>query len=126
LAKNKVILIVDDEAPIRRVIELKLKNGGYDVLSATNGEEGLQLIKSKKPDVVITDINMPKMNGKELCELTDSLKQEQPFLTIIMTARIMPDERQWVDKMRDTMFMEKPFSPSRLLESINRYFGVPR
>jgi CheY-like chemotaxis protein len=124
LAKNKVVLIVDDEAPIRRVVELKLKNGGYDVLLATNGEEGLRIIEDKKPDVVITDINMPKMDGKELCERTDPLKQERSFLTIIMTARIMPDERLWIDAMRDTVFMEKPFSPSRLLDSINRYFEV--
>ena len=126
MARNKVILIVDDEAPIRRVIELKLKNGGYDVLSATDGEEALRIIKNEKPDAVITDINMPKMDGKELCELSEPLKQEMPFLTIIMTARIMPDERVWIDKMRDTIFMEKPFSPSRLLESIDRYFGTQR
>ncbi len=126
MARNKVILIVDDEAPIRRVIELKLKNGGYDVLSATDGEEALRIIKNEKPDAVITDINMPKMDGKELCETSDPLKQERPFLTIIMTARIMPDERVWIDKMRDTIFMEKPFSPSRLLESIDRYFGTQR
>jgi OmpR family response regulator RpaB len=126
LARNKMILIVDDEAPIRRVIEMKLKNGGYDVLLATNGEEALRIIKNEKPDAVITDINMPRMDGKALCEQSDPLKQERPFLTIIMTARIMPDERVWIDKMRDTIFMEKPFSPSRLLESIDRYFGTQR
>ena len=126
MARNKMILIVDDEAPVRRVIELKLKNGGYDVLLATNGEDALRIIKKEKPDAVITDINMPKMDGKELCEMSNPLKQERPFLTIIMTARILPNERVWIDKMRDTMFMEKPFSPSRLLESIDRYFGTQR
>lgn len=126
MAGNKRILIVDDEAPIRRVIELKLKNGGYDVLSATNGEEGMRIIADEKPDVVITDINMPGLDGKRLCEMTDPIKGERPFLTVIMTARIMPDERLWVSEMRDTMFMEKPFSPSRLLEGIDRYFGVKR
>lgn len=126
MARNKMILIVDDEAPVRRVIELKLKNGGYDVLLATNGEDALRIIKKEKPDAVITDINMPKMDGKELCEMSNALKQERPFLTIVMTARILPDERVWIDKMRDTMFMEKPFSPSRLLESIDRYFGTQR
>jgi two-component system, chemotaxis family, chemotaxis protein CheY len=124
LVKNKCVLIIDDEAPIRRVVELKLKNGGYDVLLATNGEEGLRIIEDGKPDVVVTDINMPKMDGKELCLRTDPLKKVRSFLTIIMTARIMPDERLWVDTMRDTVFMEKPFSPSRLLDTINRYFGV--
>ncbi len=123
---NRKILIVDDEAPIRRVIELKLKNGGYRVLSAANGNEGLRIIASESPDAVVTDINMPELDGRSLCEMTNPLKTERPFLTIIMTARIMPDDRLWVDQMQDTMFMEKPFSPSRLLESIDRYFGVKR
>jgi len=126
LVKNKKILIVDDEAPIRRVIELKLKNGGYEVVSAKNGLEGMRIIRDEEPDAVITDINMPGMDGKQLCELTDAIKGTRPFLTVIMTARIMPDEQQWVGKMQDTMFMEKPFSPSRLLASIDRYFGVKR
>jgi len=126
LPGNRKILIVDDEAPIRRVIELKLKNGGYRVLSAANGNEGLRIIASESPDAVVTDINMPELDGRSLCEMTNPLKTERPFLTIIMTARIMPDDRLWVDQMQDTMFMEKPFSPSRLLESIDRYFGVKR
>jgi CheY-like chemotaxis protein len=126
LAGNKKILIIDDEAPIRQVIALKLKNGGYDVLSATDGEEGLRVIQREAPDVVITDITMPRLDGKQLCEMTHHLKQERPFLTVVMTARIMPDERQWIDKMPDTLFMEKPFSPRQLLECIDNYFGVKR
>ncbi len=66
------------------------------------------------------------MDGRQMCELSNPLKQERPFLTIIMTARILPEERQWISKMDNTIFMEKPFSPSRLLESVDRYFGVSR
>ena len=123
---NKKILVCDDEAPIRRVVELKLKNAGYEVLSAGDGEEGLRIIETEKPDAVITDINMPRMDGRQMCELSNPLKQERPFLTIIMTARILPEEHQWIKTMQETIFMEKPFSPGRLLESIDRYFGVKR
>lgn len=123
MEKRKKVLVVDDEAPVRRVLELKLKNGGYDVLLADNGEDALKIIESEKPDAVVTDINMPRMNGKELCEKTNDLKRERPFLTIIMTARILPDEEQWIAGMQDTLFMEKPFSPSYILESIDQYFG---
>lgn len=122
MEKRKRVLVVDDEAPVRRVLELKLKNGGYDVLLADNGEDALKIIESEKPDVVVTDINMPRMNGKELCGKTNDMKRERPFLTIIMTARILPDEEQWIAEMRDTLFMEKPFSPSYILESIDQYF----
>lgn len=124
--KRKRILVVDDEAPIRRVLELKLKNGGYDVLLADNGEDALKIIENEKPDAMVTDINMPRMDGKRLCEATNHLKLERTFLTIIMTARIIPDEEQWISAMQDTVFMEKPFSPSSILERIDQYFGVKR
>ncbi len=126
MAGNRRVLVIDDEAPIRQVIALKLKNGGYDVLTATDGEEGLRIIEKEAPEVVITDINMPRLDGKQLCEKTYHLKKERPFLTVVMTARIMPNERQWIDKMPDTLFMEKPFSPRQLLECVDNYFGVKR
>ena len=120
---NKKILVIDDEAPIRRVIALKLKNHGYRVQEAGNGEEGLRIIEAEKPHVVITDINMPRLDGKRLCEQTDHLKQERDFLTIVLTARISTDERRWIEKMHQTQFMNKPFSPSKLVDCIERYFG---
>lgn len=90
---------------------------------AMNGEEGLQLIKSHQPDVVVTDIIMPKLDGENLCKQTDHLKKQRPFLTIVMTNRISPDDLNWVKKMQDTELMEKPFSPSRLLGCIDEYFS---
>jgi len=126
LAKSKKILIIDDEAPIRRVLELKLKSRGYEVIMATDGEEGLNLIKSQEPDVVISDINMPRLDGETLCKMVNPSKKTRSFLTIIMTSRISPDERLWVSEMDDTVFMEKPFSPSKLLECIDHYLGIQR
>ena len=124
--RRKSVLVVDDEAPIRRVLELKLKNGGYEVFLAEDGEAALRIIEGEKPDAVITDINMPRMDGKQLCEATNPLKRERTFLTIIMTARIIPDEEHWIETMKDTVFMEKPFSPSSILERVDHYFGVER
>ena len=124
MRSNKKVLIIDDEPHIRRVIELKLRQRGYQVFEAKDGEEGLELIHTLCPDAVITDIMMPKLDGKTLCEQTNRLKKERPFLTLIMTSRISLDERSWISEMQDTLFMEKPFSPSRLLECIDRYFGV--
>jgi DNA-binding response OmpR family regulator len=122
LAINKKILVIDDEAPIRRVLELKLKNQGYQVITAKNGVEGLETIKTQQPDAVITDIMMPEMDGKTLCQLVNSLKEQRPFLTIVTTCRIYADEMKWINDLRDTVFMEKPFSPARVLEFVDRYF----
>ena len=93
------------------------------MITAINGKEGLNLIKTQKPDVVISDIMMPAMDGKALCEETNEFKKERPFLTIIMSGRISPDEEDWTNQMKDTLFMEKPFSPARLVECIDQYFG---
>ena len=123
MENNKSVLVIDDEAHIRRVIELKFKNQGYEVTTATNGEEGLELIERQKPDVVITDIMMPKLDGKALCERVNELKKERPFLTIVMTCRISPTEQDWIDDMQDTVFVEKPFSLSTILKCVDQYFG---
>ena len=121
MENNKSVLVIDDEAHIRRVIELKFKNQGYRVITATNGEEGLELIKAQEPDVVITDIMMPKLDGKTLCEKVNELKKERPFLTIVMTCRISPTEQDWINQMQDTVFVEKPFSLSTILKFVDQY-----
>ncbi|MFH1489894.1 MAG: response regulator [Pseudomonadota bacterium] len=121
---NKKILIIDDEAHIRNVIALKLKNSGYQVMIALNGEEGLNMIKIHRPDVVISDLMMPKLDGRSLCHKSVELKKEWPFLTILMTCSITPDESDWMEGMPDTLFMEKPFSPSKLMQRIDQYLGV--
>ncbi len=121
MENNKSVLVIDDEAHIRRVIELKFKNQGYRVITATNGEEGLELIKAQEPDVVITDIMMPKLDGKALCERVNELKKERPFLTIVMTCRISPSEEDWINQLQDTVFVEKPFSLSTILKFVDQY-----
>ena len=122
MGKGKTILIVEDDIHIRRVLEIKLKNNGYKTLTARNGQQGLELINNQKPDAVISDLNMPRLGGRELCQLTNPTKKERPFLTIIITARINPHEQRWIDEMQDTIFMEKPFSPSKIVDSLDRYF----
>ena len=123
---HKTVLVIDDETHVRRIVELKLSHGGYDVLSATNGLDGLDLVVAKRPDAVISDIMMPGLDGRSLCEKTNDLKADRPFLTVIMTGRIETDEQDWLSRMRDTVFMEKPFSPSRLMACLDRYFGIER
>lgn len=123
---NRKILIIDDEAYIRRVIELKLKKKGYQVITAKNGAEGLNSFKVHQPDVVVTDIKMPVMDGLEFCRQTNPLKKVRPFLTVIVTCSMTENGWQWIDDMDDTLFFEKPFSPSRLLDAIDNYLGIQR
>jgi DNA-binding response OmpR family regulator len=122
LDNNKTILIVDDDFHIRKVLEIKLKNRGFTILTAPNGLEGLALLQEQRPNVLIVDINMPKLDGKELCIMSEPMKKEHPFLTIVTTARINPDEGAWMAELQDIRFMEKPFSPSHIVDTIEAYF----
>ena len=121
---RRTVLVIDDEAPIRRVIELKLRNAGYDVLLAADGAEGLHLIRTRRPDVVITDLTMPGLSGRELCEQSDRLKDERPFLTIVISGSDEA-EREWAHALRDTRVTRKPFHPTALRDLVDQYFAEP-
>ena len=118
---KKKILIADDEPYVIRVIKLKLINAGYEVITASNGLDALEKIKSQKPDVVISDVNMPKLSGKELCFRSIPLKKEREFLTIVITSSLEKDDRDWAYSMEKTVFLEKPFSPKELVRIIGQY-----
>ena len=82
------------------------------------------MIQASVPDAVIADINMPGMDGKQLSLEVDGLKELKPFLTIIITARISTDEEDWIHPLRDVRFVEKPFSPSKIVEQLDQYFAT--
>jgi len=122
LEDQKKVLIIDDEAYIRRLFEVKLQQRGFTVITADDGERGLKLFSKHQPDIVITDIRMPRMDGKIFCERTHNLKKERRFLTVVVSCSVPTGRRKWVDDMEDTVFFEKPFSPSKILECIDQYF----
>jgi len=120
---KKVVLVVDDEPYVIRVVKLKLSKAGYEVITASNGLEALEKIKTLKPDVVISDVNMPKLNGRDLCFSAIPLKKEKEFLTIVITSSLEKEDRDWAEAMDKTVFIEKPFSPKKLMQIIGTYFN---
>ena len=81
------ILVVDDEASIRRILETRLKMVGYEVITAADGEEALEMYSKHNPDLIILDVMMPKINGFKICRLLkyDSKYKNIPILMV--TAR---------------------------------------
>jgi DNA-binding response OmpR family regulator len=118
LKKTTKILIVDDEAYIRRVLEIKLKNRGYEVITAADGVEGLEKLDLYNPEIVITDIKMPGMDGRTLCENINNSKNDKPYLIIVVTCSVSDRNMRWINNIRDTLLLEKPFSPSMVLKAI--------
>ena len=116
------ILIVDDEVHIRMLLEQTLEeleeDFGIDILSAQNGEEGLALIKSQKPDVVFLDIMMPKLNGYEVCQRV----KDDPTITdtdigiVLLTAKGQEVDRRQGLELGASRYMTKPFDPDEVLK----------
>ena len=122
MANNSIVLIVEDDPSLRRILEIKFRNKGYQVYSARDGAEGYDLILKEKPQVVITDIQMPKMDGKSLCEKTCELKKETPFLTIVITS-LVSENHTWIDEMDETELILKPLNLNELTDRVDQYLG---
>lgn len=116
---KQTILVVDDEQDLLDLIEYNLKKEGYNVLKAENGQEGIAVAKEHKPNLVLLDIMMPKMDGIEACEKMRSDEELKHIPIIFLTAR--SDEKtevEGLDKGADD-FITKPISTTKLLSRIN-------
>lgn len=118
----KKILLVDDEPHVIKVLKLFLDKSGYQVSVANNGEQALAKVTTDNPDVVITDIQMPRMTGQELCnKINESCTSSKPYM-IIMTSRTDRELRDWVNKVPNLEFLEKPLSPRKLVNQLRNHF----
>jgi len=123
--KSHKILIVDDEPFNCRILKLKLENAGYKVVTASNGEEGLSKFMVECPDVVISDIRMPRMNGYEMCKYIKEVSNGRPYLTIVITSTVEKRERSFVNETENAVLLEKPISPGHLLTIVEDYLNKP-
>jgi len=114
------ILVVDDEAHILQVLSLKLRNAGYEVVTAVDGEEGFELASKQRPDLIITDFQMPYMTGLELCRALAGNPATSNVPVIMLTARgyALDPEDLAIGNIKDVL--SKPFSPRAVVEQIQR------
>lgn len=119
------ILIVEDEPVHLNVMKAKLEYEGYDILVATDGETGLNMIKSRKPDLVLLDIILPKMNGFEVLE---NLKKERARPPIIVVSNSgQPVEVDRALKLGAVDYLVKAeFNPGDVLEKVEKVLGHPQ
>ena len=115
---DKKVLVVDDEIHIIHVVAIKLRNNGYEVITAENGSEGFDRASAEKPDIIITDFQMPIMSGLEMVEKLRQCEQTADIPVIILTARGFAIEDDKKEELRISECLSKPFSPKELLRSI--------
>ena len=109
------ILVVDDEAHILQVLTLKLRNAGYDVITAADGEEAFEIATRETPDLVITDFQMPYMTGLELVHAMagDPATSKVPVLMLTARGYAIDEADLAIGNIRDVL--SKPFSPRAIL-----------
>jgi two-component system, OmpR family, alkaline phosphatase synthesis response regulator PhoP len=121
------ILIVDDEAHIRMLIEQtleELEDEGVTFLIAENGEEALNLITREKPQLVFLDVMMPKMNGMEVCRRVKKELGLQDVYIILLTAKGQEVDRLKGQEVGADIYMTKPFDPEMLLGKAKSVLGL--
>ena len=114
----KRILVVDDEPNIVLMLEGRLKANGYEVLSAGDGVTALDMVKKEKPDLVILDLMLPKMDGYKVCGLLKKDTRYAKIPIVMFTARAQEEDRKMGEEVGADAYLTKPFEPQILLAKI--------
>jgi two-component system alkaline phosphatase synthesis response regulator PhoP len=112
------VLAVEDEPDVRRLVQIKLKKAGFEVLTAGDGEEGLQKAMEEEPDVVLLDVMMPKMDGYTVLQ---RIKEEMSPAPIVLMLTAKGQETDVVEGLTHGAddYIVKPFAPRELIARIN-------
>jgi len=119
----KSILAVDDSASIRQMVTFTLKSAGYDVIEAVDGEDGLAKAKTKAVDLVLTDQNMPRMDGLSMVRALRRLPAYRTAPILILTTESGDAIKSEGRAAGATGWLVKPFDPKRLLEVVRKVIG---
>ena len=113
------VLVVDDEESLRLVVRSFLKRDGYEVELAASGEEALKLIETFGPDVILTDVRMPKMTGYEVCRALKEIESVKHIPVVILSAKGQDDEIETGKAAGAIDYILKPFDMAELQQRVN-------
>jgi two-component system, chemotaxis family, chemotaxis protein CheY len=119
-AAAKRILTIDDSKTIRDMLMMTLAEAGFDVLQAVDGQDGLDMLDKERVDVVITDINMPRMDGYEVIRQMRANAAFKSMPVLVLTTESEAEKRNLARAAGATGWMVKPFDPERLIATINK------
>jgi two-component system alkaline phosphatase synthesis response regulator PhoP len=120
ISRKKKILVVDDEKDLTALVSLHMKMAGFEVLTASNGEKALDLSREEKPDLIILDLMLPKIDGWQVCERLrqDAVTKDIPV--IMLTARAQIEDKLKGFEAGADDYVTKPFSPRELVARVKR------
>jgi DNA-binding response OmpR family regulator len=124
--QKELILVADDEAHILHVLSMKLRNAGFEVSTAEDGEEAMELALSEQPDLVITDYQMPIMSGLEFCTQMRQYDSIKHTPAIMLTARGFDISPAEMKEAGICAVLSKPFSPREILTKVEELLTVEK
>jgi CheY-like chemotaxis protein len=116
--KAAKILVVDDDQDVRLLMGVRLRKSGYDVVTAEDGEEAVRIVRQAKPDLILLDLGLPKMDGYEVCRTLKSDPETCGIPIIILSAKSQQTDREQALAAGAESCMAKPFNPVVVLEAI--------
>ena len=117
------ILIVDDSASMRNMVSTTLKSAGHNVSDAADGQEGLSKARNVSFDAVVTDLNMPVMNGIELVRNLRGLSDYKYTPILLLTTESSMEKKSEGKQAGATGWLVKPFNPEKLLATVSKVLG---
>lgn len=120
--RRKRILVVDDEVEILVLLSRRLQSWGYEVLTAATGEDALKMAEEKRPDLILLDIVMPEMGGRDVCLRFKSHPKTSHIPVVFLTALGMPEQVEAGIGVGANDYIVKPFEPRELRERIEACF----
>jgi two-component system alkaline phosphatase synthesis response regulator PhoP len=120
ILRKKKILVVDDEKDLTTLVSLHMKMAGFEVLTANNGEKALDLSREEKPDLIILDLMLPKIDGWQVCERLRQDIATQDIPVIMLTARAETEDKLKGFESGADDYVTKPFSPRELVARVKR------
>ena len=128
MADKKLILLVDDDPDFVEAVRVIVENGGYEVEVAYDGQEGLEAVAERKPDLIVLDVMMPVMNGHEACAKLKGSEETAEIPIILLTAvadRVTTSTYTHRDMLESEAedYMPKPVEPGELLERIKSWLS---
>ena len=112
------MLVADDEVHIVQVVAMKLRNNGFEVVTADNGSDAYKICCEEKPDIIVTDYQMPGLTGIELIEKIRGTPGFENVPVIMLTARGFAVDDEQKEKLNIAECLSKPFSPKELLSHV--------
>lgn len=112
--KNITVLIIEDEKDVGRILEYALKSDGFNVYSADNGQAGLKIAMEKKPDVILLDWVMPKMNGLKVLSKLRQDERTKDIIVVMLTAKNMMEDVETALANGADDYIPKPFEGAEL------------